>query len=131
MTTHTQVFQFTNFGSVNKPSSDLSLHQEPSSESFSLHVGLISRSFRTYGIKFNKMYEVWIILYRDSAVRIAACYGLEGPLIESRLERDFPHPSRSTMGPPSLLHSAYRMALPELKRRGCVVNHPPPSRKRA
>ena len=37
---------------------------------------------------------------RDSSVGIATCYGLDGPLIESRLGgRDFPHPSRPALGP--------------------------------
>jgi hypothetical protein len=35
---------------------------------------------------------------RDSAVGIATRYGLEGPGIESRWERDFPHPSRPALG---------------------------------
>jgi hypothetical protein len=61
---------------------------------------------------------------QDSVVRNAACYGLDGPVIESRLGRDFPHPSRPNMGPPS------RMALTEVKRRGRGVDHPLPSRKR-
>ena len=105
----------------NKPSSHLPLHQEPSNENFSLHVGLISCSFRIHSIEFNKMREVWTILYRDSIVLIAASYELDGPLIKSRLGRDFPHPSRPTMRPPSLLHVAYRMALPEVKWRGVML----------
>jgi hypothetical protein len=35
----------------------------------------------------------------DSSVGIATCYGLDGPGIESRCRRDFPHPSRPTLGP--------------------------------
>jgi hypothetical protein len=35
---------------------------------------------------------------RDSSVGIATRYGLEGPGIESRLGRDFPHPSRLALG---------------------------------
>ena len=35
----------------------------------------------------------------DSSVGIATRYGLDGPGIESRWERDFPHPSRPAMGP--------------------------------
>jgi hypothetical protein len=61
---------------------------------------------------------------QDSVVRIAARYGLDGPMIESRLGRDLPHLSRPTMGPPSLLHCAFRMALLEVKRRDCGVDHP-------
>ena len=36
---------------------------------------------------------------RDSSVGIATGYGLDGPGIESRLERDFPHLSRPALGP--------------------------------
>ena len=35
----------------------------------------------------------------DSSVGIATRYGLDGPGIESRLGRDFPHPSRPALGP--------------------------------
>ena len=35
---------------------------------------------------------------RDSSVSIAARYGLDGPGIESRWERDFPHPFRPALG---------------------------------
>ena len=35
---------------------------------------------------------------RDSSVGIAIRYGLDGPVIESRWERDFPHPSRPALG---------------------------------
>jgi hypothetical protein len=36
---------------------------------------------------------------RDSSVDIATRYGLDGPGIESRWWRDFPHPSRPDLGP--------------------------------
>ena len=36
---------------------------------------------------------------RDSSVRIATRYGLDGPGIESGCWRDFPHPSRPALGP--------------------------------
>jgi len=36
---------------------------------------------------------------RDSSVSIATSYGLDGPGIESRWVRIFPHPSRSALGP--------------------------------
>ena len=35
----------------------------------------------------------------DSSVGIATRYGLDGPGIESRSGRDFPHPSRPALGP--------------------------------
>ena len=39
---------------------------------------------------------------RDSAVGIATRYGLEGPKIESRWRRDFPHLFRPALGPTQL-----------------------------
>jgi len=36
---------------------------------------------------------------RDSSVGIATRYGLDSPGIESRWGRDFPHPSRTALGP--------------------------------
>jgi hypothetical protein len=36
---------------------------------------------------------------RDSSVDIATRYVLDGPGIEFRWERDFPHPSRPGLGP--------------------------------
>ena len=36
---------------------------------------------------------------RDSSVGIATRYGLDGPEIESRWRRDFPHLSRPALGP--------------------------------
>jgi hypothetical protein len=39
---------------------------------------------------------------RDSSVGKATRYGLDGPGIESRWKRDFPHPSRPALGPTQL-----------------------------
>jgi len=36
---------------------------------------------------------------RDSAVDVATRYGMDGPGIESRWKPDFPHLSRSALGP--------------------------------
>ena len=41
----------------------------------------------------------FIMVGRDSSVGIATCYSLDGPGIESRLGRDFQHPSRPALGP--------------------------------
>ena len=46
---------------------------------------------------------------RDSSVGIATRYGLEGPGIESRWGRNFPHLSRPAPNPPSLLYNGYRV----------------------
>ena len=43
----------------------------------------------------------WVVQYtvgRNSVVSIATCYGLDGPGIESRCERDFTHTSRPVLG---------------------------------
>jgi len=48
---------------------------------------------------------------RDSSVGIATFYGLDGPVIESRWGRDFPHLSWPALGPPSLLYNEYRAFL--------------------
>ena len=44
----------------------------------------------------------------DSSVGIATRYGLDGPGIESRCRREFPHLSRPPWGLPSLLYNGYR-----------------------
>jgi hypothetical protein len=60
---------------------------------------------------------------RDSSVGIATRYGLDGPGIESRWGRDFPHLSRPALGsthPPI-------QGVSGVKRPGRGVDHPPPS----
>jgi hypothetical protein len=53
---------------------------------------------RLYGKDFNMYYIIYsYILYLRAA--IAQSISLGGPGIESRWERDFPHPSRPTLGP--------------------------------
>ena len=63
--------------------------------------------------------ELHFILGRISIVGIAIRYELDGPGIESRWGRDFPHPSSYTMGTGSFLG---------VKRPGRGADHPPPSR---
>jgi hypothetical protein len=64
--------------------------------------------------------------WRDSSVGIATRYGLDGPGIEYRKGRDFPHPSRRALGPPSLLHNGYRV-LPGINAAGAWRWPPTPS----
>ena len=51
----------------------------------------------------NKNINFWHVYSRNSvpgsSVDIATGYGLDGPRIESRWERDFPHPSKPALGP--------------------------------
>jgi hypothetical protein len=63
---------------------------------------------------------------RDSAVGIATRYGLDGPGIESRWGRDFPHPSWSPLGPTHPLYNGYRV-FPGVKAAGAWRWPPTPS----
>jgi hypothetical protein len=45
------------------------------------------------------IFLIRFVVGRVSSVDITTRYGLEGPGIESRWERNFPHPSRPTLGP--------------------------------
>ena len=57
-------------------------------------------------VRLGSTFQIVLILYlscnyvcgRHSAVGIATRYGLDGPGIESRWGRDFPHPSRPALG---------------------------------
>jgi hypothetical protein len=50
---------------------------------------------------------------RDTSVGIASRYGLDGPGIESRWRREFPHPSRPALRAHSL---SYKMGTGSLSR---------------
>ena len=62
---------------------------------------------------------------RDSSVGMATRYGLDGPGIESRWRRDFPHPSRPALGP-TKPYNENRDSIPRVKRPGRGFNHPQP-----
>jgi hypothetical protein len=62
---------------------------------------------------------------RDSSVCIATRYGLDGPGIESRWGRDFPHPYRSAAGAYPTFYTMDTGSFPEVRRPGCGVDHPP------
>jgi len=62
-------------------------------------------------------------LCRDRSIGIATRYGLDGPGIESRWGRGFPHPSRPALGPTQSPIASF----PGVKRPGRGTDHPPPS----
>ena len=64
---------------------------------------------------------------RDSRVGIAIRYGLNGPGIESRCERDFPHPSGTAVGPTQHPIQWVAGLSRRVKRPGRGVDHPTPS----
>ena len=63
----------------------------------------------------------------DSAAGEATCYGMDGPVIVSQLERGFPNPRRPARGPLSHLYNGYRISFLGVKRQGRGVKHPLPS----
>jgi hypothetical protein len=64
---------------------------------------------------------------KASAVAIATRYGLDGPGIEFRWGRYFPHPSRPTLGPSQPPIQWIQGSFPGVKRLDRGVDHPPPS----
>ena len=64
-------------------------------------------------------------LGRDSSVGIATRYGLDGPEIESRWGRDFPHLSRPALEPISSSYTMGSGSFPGVKRPGRCIDHPP------
>jgi hypothetical protein len=65
------------------------------------------------------------VVGRDSAVGIATRYGLDGPGIESRWGRDFPHLFRPALRPTQLPIQWVPGLSPGVKRLGRGVDHPP------
>ena len=63
---------------------------------------------------------------RDSSIDIVTRYGLDGPGIESRWGRDFPHLSRPALGPTQPPIKCVPGFFPGVKRPGRGVDHPPP-----
>ena len=68
---------------------------------------------------------------RDSSVGIATRCELDGPEIESRSGRDFPHPSRPALGPTQPPIQWVPGPSRGVKRPGSGIDHPPPSKCRA
>ena len=64
---------------------------------------------------------------RNSSVGMATCYWLNGPGIESRWGRNFPHQSRPALGPIQPPVKWTRVSSPGVKRSGRLVDLPPPS----
>ena len=65
----------------------------------------------SYSIPFIVFYFIMLysIVGRDTPVGVATRYRLDGPGIESRWGRDFPHLPDRPWGPPSLLYNGYRV----------------------
>ena len=61
----------------------------------------------------------------DSSVGTATCYGLDGPGIEFRWGRNFPHLSRPAPRPTQPTTKMGTGSFPGVKRPGRGVDHPP------
>ena len=73
---------------------------------------------------FNILFIIIIIIMgRDNSVDIVTRYELDGPGIESRRGRVFPHSPRRPWGSPPTVGTG---SFPGVKRPGCGVNHPHP-----
>ena len=68
---------------------------------------------------------VRVTVGRDSSVGIATRYGLDGPGIESRWRRDFPHPSGTAPGTHTASCKMGTGSPPEVNRPERGVNYPP------
>ena len=60
--------------------------------------GIFRITLKSY-VKPRINYSIIFLTGRGSSVGIATRYGLDGPGIESRWGRDFPHPSSPALGP--------------------------------
>ena len=77
-----------------------------------------------------KCHPTCIMVGRDSSVGIATRYGLDGPGIESRWGRVFPHPSRPALGAHPASCTMGTGSFPGVRRPGRGAHHPPPSKCR-
>jgi hypothetical protein len=66
------------------------------------------------------------IVGRDSSVGIATRYRLDGPAIDSRWGRHFPHPSRQVKSPTQFYYKRDNGSFPGIKQRWRGVSDPPP-----
>ena len=86
---------------------------------------LVETTFHSRRLEY--LFMVYLLTVgRDSSVGIATGYGLDGPGIESRWGRDFPHPSRPALGPTQRRIWGVPGPFPGgVKRPGRCVDHPP------
>ena len=78
--------------------------------------------------RFNQIvYFYMVYMGRNSRVSIVTHYGLDVPGIEYRWGRDFPHPSRPTLGGHPASYTMGTRSFRGSKRLGHGIDHPPPA----
>jgi len=87
----------------------------------------VSFKGETCFVSLLEMVYVSYFVGRDISVVIATRYGLDGPGIESRWGRNFPHPSSPALGPTQPPMEWVPGVSRKVKRPGRGVDHPPPS----
>jgi hypothetical protein len=87
---------------------------------------IVVKGNKTSNLRAFKLGKEYGTVGRDSAVGIATRYGLDGPEIESRWGRDFPHPPRPALGSTQLPIQWVPGLLLGVKR-GRGLDHPHPS----
>jgi len=81
---------------------------------------------KTISITFQStIYALCCVPGRDSSAGLATRYGLDGPRIEPRCGRYFPHASRPALGPTQTPIKWVLGLFPRVKRPGGGVDHPP------
>ena len=76
----------------------------------------------------HKCFNPSTALKSDSSVRIETRYGLDGPGIQSWWEARFSAPVQTGPGAHPASYTMGNRSFPGVKRPGCSVDHPPPSR---
>jgi hypothetical protein len=86
--------------------------------------GLITHPEESYRLWYFFVCDLETSGGRDSSVGIATCYGLDGPGVKSRWERDFSRLSRPALGSTQPPKQRIPCFSPEVKRPGRGVDHP-------
>ena len=86
---------------------------------------IFSSEIFTYGNLRSLNQKVCAFIVHLITITLPISYGLDGPGIESRCGRDFPHPSRPPRRPTQPPLQYVPGLLPGVKRSGRGVGHPP------
>jgi hypothetical protein len=109
------------------------MRSHPLLNNFYSYTRCVSHNFNLFRMKYERRFFFLCVYWkiRDSVVGIETRYGLDGPGIESRWGRDFPHRSKPTLGPTQpcvqWVPNSSRLGGGGGEPPGSGVDHPPPS----